>query len=252
MIPVLSSGAPLYQQVRDYLKKRIEAGELLPHAQIPSERELCELFQLSRTTVRQALGEAEREGLIYRIHGKGTFVSSSQINQPLSEIHSFKETVTSHGLRPQMQVLSTKILAADFQLAALLKIDVDSEIVNIELLGYANDEPLVWYSTFLAGEMGREVAEEARIRTGNGLAFSTYELYMERCGIRPDVTNQTIEVRLADEVTASRLQIEPGAAHFLVTSIVYDEDGRPIEFKKTRYRGDRYKVNISRKHHYRD
>src|SRR5205807_1250315 len=95
-----SNPVPLYYQLKEVLKQQIRAGHLAPHTAIPSEPELVMQYQVSRATVRQALAELVHEGLLYRQHGKGTFVSEPRIQQTLGELISFTETMRRRGKQP--------------------------------------------------------------------------------------------------------------------------------------------------------
>ncbi|KKM10173.1 hypothetical protein SY88_14770 [Clostridiales bacterium PH28_bin88] len=244
----LNSPTPLYQQIKDILRHQIERGELEPGSQIPSEREICQRYNLSRTTVRQAINEAAAEGLLYRVQGKGTFVAKPKIAQSLFRMTSFKDTIRARGLTPSIQVLEAHNLPADFETAKLLNIDVHEEITRIVLLGYADREPIVYYHAFLPVAIGKEVAQMAQVWAREGKAFSTYDLYPRREGFIPHITNQTFEAALADKSTAKILGIKVGDPIFIVISITYAKDNRPMEFKRAIYRGDKFKFNIVRQH----
>src|SRR5258708_26715588 len=95
-----SNPLPLYYQLKEVLRQQIRAGHLEPHAAIPSEPELVASYHVSRATVRQALNELVHEGLLYRQHGKGTFVCEPRIQHTLSELPSFSDEVKRRGKRP--------------------------------------------------------------------------------------------------------------------------------------------------------
>src|SRR5436305_6502125 len=91
---------PLYYQLKEVLKQQIRAGHLAAHTASPSEPELVANYQVSRATVRQALAELVHECLLYRQHGKGTFVCERRVQQNLSELTSFSEAIRRRGQRP--------------------------------------------------------------------------------------------------------------------------------------------------------
>src|SRR5215831_21401332 len=95
-----SNPLPLYYQLKQVLKQQITAGHLAPHSTIPSEPELVARYRVSRATVRQALTELVHEGLLYRQHGKGTFVCEPRVQQTLSELASFSEELKRRGKHP--------------------------------------------------------------------------------------------------------------------------------------------------------
>jgi GntR family transcriptional regulator len=151
-------------------------------------------------------------------------------------------------MTPLVKIQDVRYLPANYQTARLLNINENEEIVNLSLIGYADDEPIVLYNSFMSAKIGRTTVEEARRREGMGEAFSTFELYRDCCGVMPKVTNQTFEAALADESVASLLKIKKSSPVFKVTSIIYDRDEQPIEFKQSFYRGDKFNFNISRLH----
>src|SRR2546428_8628734 len=101
---------PLYYQLKEVLKQQIRAGHLAPHTAIPSEPELVNSYHVSRATVRQALSELVHEGLLYRQHGKGTFVCEPRVQQTLSELSSFSEEIQRRGKRPGGLLLISELV----------------------------------------------------------------------------------------------------------------------------------------------
>ncbi len=105
-----SNPLPLYYQLKEVLKQQIRAGHLAPHTAIPSEPELVSSYHVSRATVRQALTELVHEGLLYRQHGKGTFVCEPRVQQTLSELSSFSEEMRRRGKRPGGLLLVSELV----------------------------------------------------------------------------------------------------------------------------------------------
>lgn len=239
---------PFYQQLKEHILEMIKQGSLKAHQQLASERELCEQFNLSRTTIRLALAELEKDGLVYKVHGKGTFVSEPKIVQGLSTINSFEDTILSKGLNPKISVLSVEVLPADLTINTILQLGMDEEITKLIYLGCANEDVVVHYEAYLSSKIGQAVAKEALKRVERGESFSTFELYRDCCGVIPAVTNQTFEATAAEHHIADSLQVSEGAPVFLITSIVYTDNNTPIEYKRAHYRGDKFKFHISRKH----
>lgn len=238
---------PLYEQLKNIIAKQIENGELKPEQQIPSERELCEKYQVSRITVRQAIALAENEGLVVRTHGRGTFVSANpKIEQGLSKISNFQETLSTQGLTGKTIIHRAAVISNNFMLSRLLENDLRDQIVNLQLVGFGNEEPFVFYDTFFSHELGEKMIEAAKKAIEKKTTFSTLDLYKEfQVGITPTHTEQTFEATTADEFLAEVLQVEKGEPIFRVSSIVY-ADKQTIEYKEAYYRGDKYKFFITR------
>ncbi|MDI7259611.1 MAG: GntR family transcriptional regulator [Thermodesulfobacteriota bacterium] len=241
-----NESTPLYEQLKKILRQQIEEGEFKPDQLIPSERILCQKYHTSRITVRQAISEMINEGMLYRKQGKGTFVSKRKINQGLTRIINFTRTVLDLGMKPSTRVLGNEVLPADFQIAKILDISITNQILKLRLLGVGDGEPLVSYESSFPLAIGKKMAREAIKREKKGISFSTYDLYGESVGLFPGMVNQTFEATVADESLASLMHVEKGGAIFMITSVFFTTDHRPLEFRKAMYRGDRYKFYITR------
>lgn len=108
---------PLYYQLMNIILEKIELGVLQEHDKLPSERELCEKYDISRSTVRQTLQELQNNGYVYREHGKGTFVSSQAVKQDLLKFYSFTEEMKKIGKVPKSNVIDFHIIKATENLA---------------------------------------------------------------------------------------------------------------------------------------
>lgn len=239
---------PLYKQVKTVIKKMVEQGELKPDEQIPSEREICDLYHVSRTTARQAISEAVNEGILYRVPGKGTFVAKPKIDQGLFNISSFEDTVKLRGMNPYTRVLFQDRIPADFAVAKALDLEVEEDVVHLALLGYADDEPVACYHSYLPVAVGKIAATTANIWAEEGRSFSTYQLYAGHNGFSPRVTHQTFEAVLVDDEMAGVLKIPAGSPIFKVTSVIQALGNLPVEYKEVYYRGDKFKFTVSRRH----
>lgn len=136
---------PLYLQLKRLLVKQIKEGRLNPGEKLPSERELCEQYSVSRITVRQALNDLDKEGLIYRTHGKGTFVAQSKVEQELFKITPFQNSLLSKGLKPQTRFLECQIVQNTYQISKILNTSLAEQIVELTLLGLNEETPMVYY-----------------------------------------------------------------------------------------------------------
>ena len=96
-----SSVIPLYHQLKEIIKEKIELGKWLPGDKIPSENELCKMYEISRNTAIKALDDLVQEGLLHRVQGKGTFVSKPKFEQPLTGFYSFSKVLKDKGMNPK-------------------------------------------------------------------------------------------------------------------------------------------------------
>jgi len=239
----------LYIQIKDKIREQILSGKFKENEKIPSERELCKMFEVSRITVRQAIGEAINEGLLFTVQGKGTFVANNEeakIEQGLMNITSFYNTIASKGLLAGTKVLNHDIFTVDFALSKILDIDMTSNVLNLNLIGTADNAPIVLYQSYFEKSIGIKMYEEAEKKEELELAFSTIDLYKELGNLQPAYVEQTFEALSASPFIADILQIEEADPLFLITSIIYTHEDKPIEYKKAYYRADKYKFHIKR------
>lgn len=237
--------SPLYEQLKNIIAEQITKGELEPDQQIPSERELCEAYGVSRITVRQAIAAAVNEGLLYRTHGRGTFVANPKIEQTLSSVHNFQQTLIKQGLIASTLLLKTETIPNNFLFSRILNVKLMEQITNVQLLGFGNDVPIVFYDSMFSLEIGQKIVEEAKKASTQKIPFSTLDLYGPQIGFVPTHVEQTFEAVLSDETVSGILKIEQNSPILLVTSIVYDGE-RPLEYKSAYYRGDKYKFFVTR------
>lgn len=237
---------PLYAQLQERLAQQIKTGNLPPHGRLPSERELCDRFDVSRITVRRALAELESARLVYRSQGKGTFVAPPSVEQQLLHVTPFAQTLRDRGIVPSTQLHSIRTLASDFETAAFLALPTGSMLLQLELVGLGDDRPVVYYVSRFPEIMGRKMADLARRHAEDGEAFSTWDLYRDSTCPTPMRVSQSFEAQPAENHMAEVLQLAPGTPILAVTSIIYEHGGRPIEYKIARYRGDTYRFHLTR------
>jgi len=243
-----AGATPLYKQLKEYLYEEIEKGNLKPDQQIPSERELCQQFNLSRTTVRQALAEAIAEGVFYRIQGKGTFVANpKKVEQQAYAITSFMDTIRARGWQPGMEVLEHRVIAADIELSRILQVGIGEELVFLRALGTGDGEPLGLYTVYLPYELGRSIIADDD-REQQGLWIPLLNHHAKKLGLDLAYADQDFEAEAARGSTAELLQVPEGAPILKVTSITYTSKDVPVEFRRVYYRGDKYRFNIRRRY----
>lgn len=236
---------PLYAQIRESIRNAISSGEWKPNEQIPSERELCKKFNVSRITVRQAIADAENAGLLYKIQGKGTFVQAPKIGQGLTRITSFGKTLQISGLSASTSILESKVVPVNLQLSNILDCSLQDQVYNLRLLGYGNEEPIVYYNSYFPLAIGYTMREAAQKYVELKKPFSTYDLYAYS-DIAADAVDQTFEAVNCTQEVAKTMKVREGTAMLIVTSVVYTGDSKPVEFKTAMYKADKYKFHLKR------
>lgn len=144
-----SNGIPLYLQLIDIISNDIDRQIFKVGDQLPSERELCELYQLSRITVRQALQELERDGLIEKKHGKGTFIADKTLQQNLVNLYSFTEEMKKLGKVPRTEVIDFERIKLSSRICSTMNLKPESEATKIIRLRFADNKPLMYETTYL-------------------------------------------------------------------------------------------------------
>lgn len=238
---------PLYIQLKDLIQKRIEDGTYPEDTAIPSERELCNMYGVSRITVRQAIHLATVDGLLVKRQGKGTYVASKKIVQALEQITLFDKTMTGLGLFPRTSVIEVKRVSATDRIYTALDVNKRTPLVRIVLLGMADSEPLAVYISYFRPELGALMARRATEWGAEDKPFTSFDLYQ---GISEDLSpvraRQTFEAKLASGRVARYLRLDQSAALFVVESLVEAKNDIPVEFRTAYYRADRYKFSITR------
>lgn len=230
---------PYYIQLMDVIKEKIHAGEWKPNAQIPSEPDLCNIYGVSRTVVRQALRELEIEGLINRRKGKGTFVAEPKISESLAQkLTGFYQDMVERGLNPVTQVLQHDVVPAEKKVADFLGIKPETRVIVIERLRFINDEPIVLVTSYLPYDLCPQIAN---IDLSNR---SLYESLETECGLMIAYGRRIIEAVAANEREAALLQVDSCAPLILLDSVSYLEDGTPIEYFHALHRGDRSRFEV--------
>ena len=236
---------PKYFQLANILRQKIENGEFNSQNAIPSERQLEEQYNLSRPTIRQAIDLLERQGFLYRVHCKGTFVSPPKLQKGMLELTSFSEDMRNRGLEPGQRILEFSYVKPSAKISHQLEIqDPDFQVLRIKRLRYGNDEPIGLQDSYLALSKEQTITREEIETKG-----SIYAILQEKFGIYPTEADETLEVTLATPEEAELLQIPVGSPLLLNERTLWSQDRKAIEYVSILYRGDRYKyfMRLTRK-----
>jgi GntR family transcriptional regulator len=230
---------PYYIQLMEIIKAKVHEGVWAPGTQIPGEQDLCEIYRISRTVVRQALRELELEGVINRRKGKGTFVALPKINEGLvQKLTGFYQDMIERGLKPETKVLHQNVIPASEKVAKFLGIQPGAQVVDILRLRFINSEPIQLVTTYIPYDICDSLA------TVDLTDRSLYAHLEKECGIFIAKGHRYIEAVLANDREAELLQIEPGAPLLMLDSISYTEEGKPIEYYHALHRGDRSRFEV--------
>jgi GntR family transcriptional regulator len=225
---------PYYYQLYEILRAKILNLEWRPGDMIPSESELVEKYDLSRTTVRQSLDMLVNEGLISRQRGRGSFVSNPTIEHGLSRIISFTEDMRQREMEPHTVVLTSELIPAPNEIAEALRLSPGEEVTHLERLRLADSEPMSIEAAYLIHRLCPGVLKyDYSLRSLRQTLSSEYNIQLV-------YARQKIRATTATRVQAQKLSVAPGTALLFIERISYTDQKLPVEFLHIYYRGDRY------------
>lgn len=228
---------PLYAQLKSNLLAEIRSGRYQSHQRLPSEREFSRRFRVSRMTVRQALVDLAREGMLYTRVGKGTFVAEPKIDQPLRVVSGFSQDTLARGVTPTSRVLEARVIAANAQVAAALRLVPGAEVILLSRVRLADGIPLAIETVYLP------FALFPQFLLHDFAHESLYNILETEYAIKLMQAEQSTEAALASPREAELLQIAQPAAVLRTQRLTFTEDGIPVEYVLSAYRGDRYKFH---------
>ncbi len=223
---------PFYQQLKDKIIDDIESGKLKHGDKLPSERELAEQYGISRMTARHTLSILEREGVVERRVGAGTFISNYKIEMDFITFNSFTRTMLGKGLTPSTQVLSIKKSPAKPGISNKLHIPVGEEVVIIKRLRNVNGIPISIEESFIPYKFCPGID---LLITNN---HSLYQMLESEYGITLVKAKEYMKVKLAEENDSKLLKIRSESPCVLREAVAYDDQGQPIEFSTSLTRSD--------------
>ncbi|AQU78360.1 GntR family transcriptional regulator [Planococcus faecalis] len=228
------SPIPIYSQIEEQLKQQIQQGDFPIGTAIPSERELTERFGVSRMTVRQSITNLVNDGLLYREKGRGTFVASPKVEQPLNGLTSFTEDMKARGMVPSNKIIRFEILVPDIDIAADLRLAAADQVYFIERIRFADDKTMAIERTYLPVDRFPGLQPDL-------LQGSLYAMIENNQHLKISHATQRMEAGLVKKEDAELLQIKSPAAILMIERISYLAGDVPFEVVRSTYRADRYK-----------
>lgn len=238
------SAKTLYLQIKESIEEGIHSGKYPIGSKLPSENDLCKMFNVSRITIRKALDILENKGMIYSIHGKGTFVKTNVIDSNLKKISSFGATLKNMGYSGFTKILKYEERDTN-EFERLLHGDEWKRASYLSLIGYSMDEPVVLYRSVIRSPYGEDMYRKAIELEKQGSPFSTFDLYAQ-INLEIGKIEQKVIAVNADEEIAKFLNKKRGDAILVLDSFIMDKNMRMIEYKKGYYSTDKYTFNLNR------
>jgi GntR family transcriptional regulator len=229
---------PLYHQVAGILRQRIDDGIYPVGGRLLAEDELATEFDVSRATIRQAVGELVTEGLVVRRQGRGTYVQARDTKVLQQRFRGSLGDLIYESHRAKTRSLE---LSHDAQIpvpiAEVLRLDSPRGTI-VKRTRTVDDQPFALTIAYLPPDLGTHLTQAALRKK------ALMELLKDN-GVTLSSATQAIRAQLADLDVCSQIDVEVGAAVLMVERIVHDSTGRPVEYVRSWYRGDRYEYAIT-------
>ena len=238
MSQVRKNGLPAYQRIQGTIVKRLETGLLKPGDLVDSERELARIHGVSLMTARHALTTLEREGLVVRRRGAGTFVAPPKIH--FNKLMSYTEQMSGRGLTVSSKLLSLGIIEPEQEIAARLSLPATSRLIKVERLRLGGDEPFAIETCYLSAD---EFADLTRARLDRASLFSVLE---HDHGLQIAHSDEEVDATTADAYAARLLGIPTGAAVLRIRQQIYSTKAKPTLYVLGLYRSERHTLFIRR------
>lgn len=230
---------PLYFQLKELILQQIKEGSYKVGDAIPTEKDFSEIYDISRTTVRQAITELVQEGWLYRVKSKGTFVRAPKIEQSfIQALGSFNDQILELGMTPSTEVLDFKVIEVPDEVAMHLKLAVGEKVIYIHRRRFADSEPIVMVETYLPYDKCEFVLDRDLVKE------SLYPILSELNETQICKIRRFIEAVEATQYDIKNLNMTKGKAIQQFISIGFNYKDEPIEYSLARYRGDKNRFEI--------
>jgi DNA-binding GntR family transcriptional regulator len=240
MIPKLdrTGPVPIYQQIQQWMREQITSGEWPEHYKLISEVDMAAQLDVNRGTLRNAISGLIKEGLLIRIHGKGTFVASETVAQPLAEsLITFTEGFSAQHISFTTAVVEQHTLVPGAAIRSLLSINAQDEVFFLKRVRYVRGEPLILLENYVTHTYCEG------IETVDFTKHSLFDTLENQFNVTLDWGRRFFQAQVADNVVADALGIAVCDPVMYVQQIVYQPNGTAIEMSKMWIRGSQFQVS---------
>jgi len=232
------NGLPAYQRIQAAIRKRIDAGQLRADDAEASERDLAKIHQVSLMTARHALASLEREGVVERRRGIGTFVATPKIH--FNKLMSYTEQMASRSMTAAAKILVAKVIHDEQEVTARLSVPPHSGVIKLERLRQASDEPFALETCYLSD------AEFPNLLSTPLGRDSLFKILERNYQVELGYADEEVDATAADPRTAEHLGIRRGDPLLRIRQLIYSAKGKAIMYVLGLYRSDRHKLLIRR------
>ncbi len=236
------SSIPLYTQLKNLIIGKIDGGEYQEESKIPSEQELCDLYNISRPTVRQAISELTNSGYLYKEKGKGTYVSKNKSVIDVKNYSGFTDSILDSQDPGQHEIISMNPVKAidNPRLEGVfgLQDSQKTEFAEVKYLSRQNSQIYSLNTSYIPLSLFPCIIEDINEKK------PSYDILRGKYPLLPVRTKSSLEVVYTEQSDAQYLQVQQGLALIKVENILYSKSGQIVEFIVSKYRADKCKLTF--------
>lgn len=233
------SNVPLYCQLKNLIIKKIECGEFEADNKIPSEQDFCDQYNISRPTVRQAINELTAAGQLYKMKGKGTFVSAQKTYINIKDYTGFTDSILDSKNPSEKDILSIEVMSGQNNPKVLeafsMKPDGKNEFAAITYTNTLSNDAVSLSISYIPLALFPEICED--IKSDKDVLRGKYPLI-------PSSTKSLLDIINTDQREAVYLNVQPGQPLIRINNILYSKSGQPVEYIITKYRADKTRLQF--------
>lgn len=229
---------PIYRQIQNAIRRRIDSGQLKPGNPVPSERELARLHKVSLMTARHALSELARDGIVERRHGAGTFVAQPRIQ--FNKLLGYTEQMASLGLTANSRVITCGIVTREHEIAARLGMAPTARLGKVERVRLAGDEPVALETCYWSADEFPNLLDAPLERV------SLFGVMEREFGVGLAYSDEEIDATDADLRLADILAITRGSPLLRIRQLIFSTKSRATVYVVGFYRSGRHTLRVRR------
>jgi GntR family transcriptional regulator len=229
---------PAYQRIQSSIRKRIDAGQLRPGDPVSSERDLAKLHEVSLMTARHALATLEREGIVERRRGVGTFVAAPKIQ--FNKLMSYTEQMAARSLTAASKIIFAKVIDNEPDAAARLLLSPSEQLIKLERLRHASEEPFALETCYLSA------AGFPGLLSTPLQCDSLFAILEREYDVKLGYADEVIDATAADPRTAELFNVPRREPLLRIRQLIYSASDKPLIYVLGIYRSDRHNLVIRR------
>ncbi|MDD4000770.1 MAG: GntR family transcriptional regulator [Bacilli bacterium] len=228
----------LYYKIYEYYKNLIQSNQLKSGEKLPTEQEVCEIFNTSRITARHAFELLVNQGLVVKVQGKGTYVSVKKTDMKLNKLQGFSAEMSSLGKKPSTIILNIQLTFPSKEIAELFEISESGKVYIIERIRCADGVKMAYEKVHLPFYFVPDIDKY-------DLTGSLYSILERNYHINSAWANQTLEATLANPSQAGVLDVKVSSPLLVIKRLSYDQNNQLYEYTESLYRGDKYTFSVT-------